>query len=128
MVGSAADPRKFGALVRQSRTAAGLTLEDLAERTGLGVRTISDIERGLVRRPHRSSVELICAALGLGGQCGGSRRADGRAAELDASAQQQTVVPRQLPAAVTHFTGRAAELAALTGLLEQAGASRRERW
>jgi tetratricopeptide (TPR) repeat protein/DNA-binding XRE family transcriptional regulator len=122
MVGSAADPRKFGALVRQSRTAAGLTLEDLAERTGLGVRTISDIERGLVRRPHRSSVELICAALGLGGQCGGSRRADGRAAELDASAQQQTVVPRQLPAAVTHFTGRAAELAALTGLLEQAGA------
>jgi DNA-binding SARP family transcriptional activator/tetratricopeptide (TPR) repeat protein len=31
-------------------------------------------------------------------------------------------VPRQLPAAVTNFTGRAAELAALTGLLEQAGA------
>ena len=29
--------------------------------------------------------------------------------------------PRQLPAAVPHFTGRAAELAALTGLLDQAG-------
>jgi DNA-binding SARP family transcriptional activator len=28
-------------------------------------------------------------------------------------------VPRQLPAGVTHFTGRAAELAALTGLLDQ---------
>jgi DNA-binding SARP family transcriptional activator/tetratricopeptide (TPR) repeat protein len=31
-------------------------------------------------------------------------------------------VPRQLPAAVADFTGRAAELAALTGMLDQAGA------
>jgi DNA-binding SARP family transcriptional activator/Tfp pilus assembly protein PilF len=31
------------------------------------------------------------------------------------------VVPRQLPGTVRHFTGRAGELAALTGLLEQAG-------
>jgi DNA-binding SARP family transcriptional activator len=31
-------------------------------------------------------------------------------------------VPRQLPSAVTHFTGRAAELAALTRLLSRAGA------
>jgi DNA-binding SARP family transcriptional activator/Tfp pilus assembly protein PilF len=31
------------------------------------------------------------------------------------------VVPRQLPGAVAHFTGRAAELAALDGLLGQAG-------
>jgi len=30
-------------------------------------------------------------------------------------------VPRQLPAAVSHFTGRAAELAALTGMLGDAG-------
>jgi DNA-binding SARP family transcriptional activator len=39
-----------------------------------------------------------------------------------ARATQADQVPRQLPAAVTHFTGRAAELAALTGLLDQAGA------
>jgi DNA-binding SARP family transcriptional activator len=39
-----------------------------------------------------------------------------------ARATQADKVPRQLPAAVTHFTGRAAELAALTGLLDQAGA------
>lgn len=31
------------------------------------------------------------------------------------------IVPRQLPASVPHFTGRAAELATLTELLEQAG-------
>ena len=33
----------------------------------------------------------------------------------------QPVVPRQLPGTVRHFTGRAAELAALTGLLDQPG-------
>jgi DNA-binding SARP family transcriptional activator len=37
-------------------------------------------------------------------------------------AQGADVVPRQLPGAVSHFTGRATELAALTALLDQAGA------
>jgi DNA-binding SARP family transcriptional activator/tetratricopeptide (TPR) repeat protein len=43
--------------------------------------------------------------------------------EPDAPASQGVVraVPRQLPAGVRHFTGRADELAALTGLLEQPG-------
>jgi DNA-binding SARP family transcriptional activator len=36
-------------------------------------------------------------------------------------AEPRPVVPRQLPAAVPHFAGRAAELAALDGLLEQDG-------
>jgi len=117
-----ADPRDFGALVRQSRTAAGLTQEDLAEQTGLGLRTISDIERGLVRRPHRSSVELICAALGLSDRGGGSRDADRPVTPVTAAGQ--TTVPRQLPVAVSHFTGRATELDALSGMLADTGAAR----
>jgi transcriptional regulator with XRE-family HTH domain len=60
VVGTGTDLEGFGALVRKSRTAAGLTLDDLAEGTGLGMRTINDIEQGLVHRPHRSSLELIC--------------------------------------------------------------------
>ena len=61
-----ADPRdRFGELVRGRRVAAGLTQEELAERSGLGVRTISDIERGRIGRPHRRSVDLLCDALGL---------------------------------------------------------------
>jgi DNA-binding SARP family transcriptional activator len=40
----------------------------------------------------------------------------------DRVAQGTGVVPRQLPAAVGCFTGRAAELTELTGLLDQAGA------
>src|SRR5215831_7746196 len=39
-----------------------------------------------------------------------------------AGPQGLAVVPRQLPAAVADFTGRAAELRALTGMLDQAGA------
>jgi len=117
-----ADPRDFGALVRQSRAAAGLTQEDLAEQTGLSLRTISDIERGLVRRPHRSSVELICAALGLSDRGGGRRDADGPVTPVTAAGQ--TTVPRQLPVAVSHFTGRATELDALSGMLADTTAAR----
>jgi DNA-binding SARP family transcriptional activator/tetratricopeptide (TPR) repeat protein/DNA-binding XRE family transcriptional regulator len=47
-------------------------------------------------------------------------RAAGRPARAAAQAGQGAG-PRQLPAAVAHFTGRAPELAVLTGVLEQAG-------
>jgi tetratricopeptide (TPR) repeat protein/transcriptional regulator with XRE-family HTH domain len=123
VVGSAADPQGLGALVRQSRTAAGLTLEDLAERTGLGVRTISDLERGLVRRPHRSTVDLICAALGLGDQDGRGRSVGGRSAAA-AGLPGDATTPRQLPAAVSHFTGRTAELDFLSSMLDDASGAR----
>ena len=42
----------FGDLLREHRNAAGLTQEDLAERAGLSVDTISLLERGEHRRPH----------------------------------------------------------------------------
>jgi DNA-binding SARP family transcriptional activator/tetratricopeptide (TPR) repeat protein len=44
----------------------------------------------------------------------------GRAAPETAAGQPTAIVPRQLPAAVSHFTGRAAELEALTGMLSDA--------
>jgi tetratricopeptide (TPR) repeat protein/transcriptional regulator with XRE-family HTH domain len=121
VVRNTADRQDFGALVRQGRVTAGLTQEDLAKRTGLGVRTISDIERGLIRRPHRTSVELICAALGLSEQGG----ADCAVRPVTAAGQpEHGVVPRQLPAAVSHFAGRAGELEALTGMLDDDGTAR----
>jgi tetratricopeptide (TPR) repeat protein/transcriptional regulator with XRE-family HTH domain len=125
MVPAPAHPHDFGALVRQARTVAGLTQEDLAERTGLGVRTISDIERGLIRRPRRSSVELISAALRLSEAGGHDRRADGPVTAVTVAGQSAAaMVPRQLPAAVSHFTGRAAELDALSCMLSDADAAR----
>ena len=43
----------FGDLLRQHRSAAGLTQEELAERAGLSPDAISLLERGERRRPHR---------------------------------------------------------------------------
>src|SRR3712207_3112249 len=55
----------FGDLLRQHRNAAGLTQEDLAERSGLSVDTISLLERGQHRRPHRYTMQSLADALGL---------------------------------------------------------------
>jgi predicted ATPase/transcriptional regulator with XRE-family HTH domain len=45
------------------RRSAGLTQEELAERAGISVRTVSDIERGLRRSVYRDTAERLGAAL-----------------------------------------------------------------
>ena len=42
----------FGDVLRQLRTAASLSQEDLDERAGVSLRGISDLERGVRRTPH----------------------------------------------------------------------------
>lgn len=117
---AAGDGDGFGELVRGRRSELGLTIEQLAERTGLSVRAISDIERGRTGRPRRSSVGLLAEVLGIARPT--------PIAELDAPGPQaelpRPITPRQLPAAVPALAGRSAELAALTGLLGPADAGR----
>ncbi len=55
----------FADLLRRARRNAGLTQEELAERAGLSTRAITAIERGISRAPHKTTVELLCAALEL---------------------------------------------------------------
>ena len=55
----------FGELLRRHRLEAGLTQEALAERAGLSLRAISDLERGLRRAPYRETVRMLSEALGL---------------------------------------------------------------
>src|SRR5262249_29403466 len=55
----------FGALLRHHRRAAGFTQAELAERAGLSVRGVSDLERGARRAPYRETVALLADALGL---------------------------------------------------------------
>jgi non-specific serine/threonine protein kinase len=55
----------FGAALRRRRLAAGLTQEALAERAGLGVRTLQGLEEG-EHRPRRATLRRLAAALGLG--------------------------------------------------------------
>src|SRR6266852_4061107 len=61
----ATQPRPFAELLRQYRTAAGLTQEELAERAGLSSRGVSMLERGS-RQPYRDTVRRLADALVLG--------------------------------------------------------------
>lgn len=55
----------FAALLKRCRRDASLTQEELGERAGLSARAISDLERGINRRPYRSTVERLMEALQL---------------------------------------------------------------
>ena len=123
----------LGAWLRMRRVAAGLTQEDLAERSGVSVRTIADLERGRTRRPYPSSVRALTSALGLPAAAGSELiaryRASGRAAgdESPAGTGHQPgsrTLPRQLPTAVPYFTGRARELELLDQMLRDRGSRR----
>src|SRR5215218_10232069 len=56
----------FGALLRRHRTAAALSQEELAERAGVSVRALSDLERGVHRAPRLETVRMLAEALALG--------------------------------------------------------------
>jgi class 3 adenylate cyclase/transcriptional regulator with XRE-family HTH domain len=58
-------PAAFAPLLRRHRRDAGLTQEALAERAGISLRAVSDLERGIYRTPHRDTVALLAQALGL---------------------------------------------------------------
>jgi transcriptional regulator with XRE-family HTH domain len=137
-----------GLWLQRKRAAAGLTQEELAQRSGLSVRSISNLERDQIQRPHPRSVRLIIQGLGLSDAAGrelistfeASRVTRlGSAPKLDegrpalprplapASELYRSVAvaapPQQLPQALTSFVGRAAELALLGGWLEQDSAN-----
>ncbi|MBB5907614.1 ATP-binding protein [Actinoalloteichus hymeniacidonis] len=57
--------RSFGDILISRRRAAGLTQEELADRSGLSVRAISDMERGRALGPQRRTVQALTAALEL---------------------------------------------------------------
>jgi tetratricopeptide (TPR) repeat protein/transcriptional regulator with XRE-family HTH domain len=134
----------FGARLSSCRRLAGLSQEGLAKRAGLSVRTISNLERGRARWPHPDSVRRLADALGLRGRtreeffAAAARQFPGgitaraltmagdRPDEGEPARPGMQPTPRQLPAAVNCFAGRAEELAALDALLEetQSGARR----
>jgi tetratricopeptide (TPR) repeat protein/transcriptional regulator with XRE-family HTH domain len=113
----------FGRLLLRERVNAGLTQEQLAERAGLSVRTIRNLERGTGVRPREASARLLADALGLSDAARARLLSMARSARLpEGDASSGTArVPRQLPAVVRGFTGRAAQLEALTDLLRRSG-------
>src|SRR5580692_9162947 len=58
---------RFADLLRQLRTEARLTQEELAETAGLSPRSVSDLERGINRTARKETAQLLADALGLAG-------------------------------------------------------------
>ncbi|MDQ5851034.1 MAG: helix-turn-helix domain-containing protein, partial [Chloroflexota bacterium] len=105
----------FAAFLKQYRARARLSQEELAERAGLSVRAISDLERGLKQKPGTATVRLLVEALGLS-------EPEQAAFEAAANGEAPPIVPgpahaHNLPAQLTSFVGRANDLVAGVELL-----------
>jgi transcriptional regulator with XRE-family HTH domain len=120
----------FGAALRLHRRRLGLSQEDLADATrgGVAARTISDLERGVARRPRAETARLLAAALRLTGadlagftaaaSAGGGPAAEEAAAELAALALTSlTEASRRLTARPLIIVADAARLAEVEPLL-----------
>ncbi len=99
----------FGEVLRGHRHAARLTLEQLAQVSGVSARTLSDMERGRSKGPHHRTVTALADALALEGD------AREQLIELARDGRLRDYWTRpagvcELPRLVDDFTGRAAEL------------------
>jgi len=56
---------RLGTLVRERRRAAGLTQRELAQRSGLSMAAVRDLEQGRSRRPRPGTLDALARALGL---------------------------------------------------------------
>ncbi|MEV5819215.1 helix-turn-helix transcriptional regulator [Micromonospora haikouensis] len=57
--------QRFAQLLRQHRAKLRLRQEDVAERSGVSLRTISRWETGQVRNPKPEELQAVCRVLGL---------------------------------------------------------------
>ena len=107
----------FADLLRQYRDVAGLTQEELAERTGLTATAISLLERGARQRPHAYTVRKLSAALALTGQ--DLARFESAARSSCADMAKTPSRRATLPAPPTPLIGREREVAAAVALLSR---------
>lgn len=119
----------FGVLLREQRVLSGLTQEELAERSGVSVRAIRNLEIGRTERPQQQSVELLATALGLD---------EPARADLLRAARRRAGVPPartwqpgwhgggtcELPPDVPDLTGREVVAPAVTRVLTEGPAPR----
>ncbi|MDQ6673061.1 MAG: helix-turn-helix domain-containing protein [Chloroflexota bacterium] len=93
----------FGALLRQHRLAAGISQAALAERAGLSLRGVSDLERGARRAPYPDTVRRLADALHVSdSDRAGLLVARWRAAQLPHAGSG----PGSLPIPLTSLVGR----------------------
>ncbi|WP_198655346.1 ATP-binding protein [Streptomyces geranii] len=109
-------------MLRDHRRRLGLTQEELAERSGVSVRTICHVETGRIERPRPATVRRLAGALALTGT--GLEEFRKAATGLPHTPRppqptypETTSSPAQLPPAHAGFSGRTAQLDSLDALL-----------
>jgi transcriptional regulator with XRE-family HTH domain len=102
----------FGTVLRGYRTTLGLTQEELADRSGLSVRAIRNLEIGRTERPQLQSVTLLASAL---------RLTEPDQAALLAAAGRQRPGRCELPPDVPDLAGRDDTIVDLTRVLTTPG-------
>ena len=102
----------FGAILRGYRWQAQLTQEELAERAGVSVRTIRNLESDRLRSPRLSSVRALAEGLGLEAE---ERRRFDLLAGLDVAARHAaaTTTGGSIPVPLSPLFGRDSEASRL---------------
>lgn len=120
----------FAALLKQLRTAARLTQEELAEAAQVSPRSVSDLERGINKTARKETTRLLADALNLAGTA--RARFEGAArGYLDAAdeipggqgkpARSVAATTPVLPHDIRGFTGRVPDLARLMSAVAGTG-------
>jgi predicted ATPase/DNA-binding XRE family transcriptional regulator len=116
-------PPSFGQLLRQFRTAAGLSQEQLADLARISVESVGALERGTRRAPYRETVAVLVDALKLDAGERGMLEAAANAARArgtrNSVAANAPAVNPNLPLQSTSFIGRAQDIADITALLQE---------
>jgi non-specific serine/threonine protein kinase len=125
--------QRFGPLLRSSRLAAGLTLQELSQRTGLSRRAISALELGYREAPRPRTIERLANALLLDPEKRAAFVAAGHGAlilqprarpglvPVDATfpAPDTRAAPHNLPLPPTALLGREVEVAEVIALVRR---------
>jgi predicted ATPase/DNA-binding XRE family transcriptional regulator len=111
------EPGRFGELLKQMRSAARLTQEELADRAALSVRAVQDLERGRRRSPHAGTARRLAEALGLSAADRNTFLACVGTHSAPAAGSTQPERGSELPAALSSFVGRHREMVELQRLL-----------
>ncbi|NEB92017.1 ATP-binding protein [Streptomyces bauhiniae] len=107
------DQMTFGGLLRQLRLAVPMTIEELAEASGVSARGIGDLERGRRATPQRGTVAALATGLDLRESDRGQLLTAARAGRSPRSGPAGV---RAFPRGIDDFVGRTEQVARLAEL------------